>query len=108
MGPLPPELVRSPSQRMAWYQNSSEHYAKQPFRYPLSDFLPPGYGVGHHMNESTIHSNMSEMLDRTHMTEEGEATPPGPQPASNWSRSFQNPVGNIYYPPTAGKKITFI
>ena len=59
------------------------------------------------MNESTIHSNMSEMLDRTHMTEEGqgEATPPGPQAASNWSRSFQNPVGNIYYPPTGKLQI---
>ena len=48
------------------------------------------------------------MLDRTHMTDEGqgEATPPGPQPASNWSRSFQNPVGNIYYPPT-GKNYNY-
>ena len=62
------------------------------------------------MNESTIHSNMSEMLDRTHMTEEGqgEATPPGPQAASNWSRSFQNPVGNIYYPPTGKLQIITI
>ena len=49
-----------------------------------------------------IASNMSELLDRTHLTEAdgGEATGSAPQPASNWSRSYQNPVGKIYYPPT--------
>ena len=47
-------------------------------------------------------SNMSKLLDRTHLTEAdgGEATGSAPQPASNWSRSYQNPVGKIYYPPT--------
>jgi len=99
MGPLPPELVRSPSQRLAWPPEAISSRQQQPFHYPLSDFLPPGY---HHMNESTIASNMSELLDRTHLTEAdgGEATGSAPQPASNWSRSYQNPVGKIYYPPT--------
>ena len=51
---------------------------------------------------------MSEILDRTHLGSSeanmvNGATPPGmPKPVSNWSRSYQNPVGTIYYPPSEG------
>ena len=57
MGPLPPELVRSPSQRLAWPPEAISSRQQQPFHYPLSDFLPPGY---HHMNESTIGKHLKK------------------------------------------------
>jgi hypothetical protein len=47
------------------------------------------------------------MFDRTHLGA-GSDPPPMPtlpdsnmpQPASNWSRSYQNPVGSVYYSPS--------
>ena len=103
MGPLPPELARSSSQRIAWPPQWPPEQYSQPYRYPLSEFLPTGY---HPMNsDATIASNMSELLDRTHLSEADGGPVDGtssamPQPTSNWSRSFQNPVGNVYYPPS--------
>ena len=78
--------------------------------YKIKFLKMPIFFSGHYVpppSDSTIGSNMSEILDRTHlgsseanMVNNG-ATPPGmPKPVSNWSRSYQNPVGTIYYPPS--------
>lgn len=95
MSNLPPELVRNQRQPLAWQASfpppAAPAGAAAPFRYPLSDFMPPG---GH--GDSTLGSNLSEILDRTHIGPDQEEQPQ----ASNWSRSYQNPVGTIYYPPS--------
>ena len=71
--------------------------------------IMPFFLLGHYVpppSDSTIGSNLSEILDRTHLgsseaMQVNGTTPPGmPKPVSNWSRSYQNPVGTIYYPPS--------
>ena len=62
---------------------------------------------GHYVptsGDSTLGSNLSELLDRTHLGTGSDvnngATPPMAKPVSNWSRSYQNPIGTMYYPPS--------
>lgn len=68
--------------------------------YPFLTISLPAY-------DATLASNVVGLLDRTHLSSDLGATPPAdsttpsmPQPVSSWSRSYQNPVGNIYYPPS--------
>ncbi len=99
LGNLPPELAPRPAWNSPAANGRPEMYAQSSFppnglqhpgfRYPLSEFLPPGY------NDSTLGSTMSSILDKGHLNNDE-----GPQPGSGWSRSYVNPVGTVYYPPS--------
>ena len=91
LGNLPPELARAMPKRAGAGQqaaatdiyNNSQDYSL-PYRFPLSDYRP---------------ENLAERLERTDL-DGSEIDQNQPKAASNWSRSYQNPVGTVYYPPS--------
>ena len=91
LGNLPPELI--PRGNPKWSDVYSSPDSRLPYRLPLSDYNTAERNAG----------DLTDRLERSHIddTDQGSTGGGGPPPqASNWSRSYQNPVGTIYYPPS--------
>lgn len=99
-------------------------YNNSPYRYPLSDYRPAYDGAGgdgqtlsglpalNPLASSHSSPQITEMLERQHLNypRHSPATSEhhlplaaaGLQQTSGWTRSYQNPVGSVYYAPSEG------